>query len=171
VCIPPITRHSADQSKLSYLVQNIRFWDPSSNNSAGGSGSTKDWNLNIEEKETELGDDLRKTSGIGRKRKRVCELAHACVFVKTPTEGANDGASPLSKFAPLYGDGNETYVFRVMATHLRHDADEWDRLARQLTEHEYNQQALYCYQKYTVSTRQMSTRCGIEHCWRGRSEQ
>lgn len=57
---------------------------------------------------------------------------------------------------------------RIMAAHLRHDADEWDRLARQsryafvyfsvhccfvltlftlLRELGYNQQALYCYRK------------------------
>jgi general transcription factor 3C polypeptide 3 (transcription factor C subunit 4) len=34
-----------------------------------------------------------------------------------------------------------------MAAHLRHDADEWDRLARQSREHGYNQQALYRYGK------------------------
>jgi len=36
---------------------------------------------------------------------------------------------------------------RIMAAHLTHDADEWDRLARQSKERGYNQQALYCYRK------------------------
>lgn len=36
---------------------------------------------------------------------------------------------------------------RIMAAHLRHDAEEWDRLAKQSRELGYNQQALYCYRK------------------------
>lgn len=36
---------------------------------------------------------------------------------------------------------------RIMAAHLRHDAEEWDRLAKQSRTLGYNQQALYCYRK------------------------
>ncbi|KAF7344575.1 hypothetical protein MSAN_01939600 [Mycena sanguinolenta] len=36
---------------------------------------------------------------------------------------------------------------RIMAAHLRHEADEWDRLARQSKDLGYYQQALYCWSK------------------------
>ena len=82
----------------------------------------KDWDFNIEDKDAEFRDDLRKASGIGR----------------------------------------------IMAAHLIHDAEEWERLARQsrivhqasiiqiptiyqffahLRDLGYTQQALYCYRK------------------------
>jgi general transcription factor 3C polypeptide 3 (transcription factor C subunit 4) len=55
-----------------------------------------------------------------------------------------------SVLAQCYEDMHENQKalqLRIMAAHLRHDADEWDRLARQSREHGYNQQALYCYCK------------------------
>jgi len=36
---------------------------------------------------------------------------------------------------------------RIMAAHLTHNTDQWDRLARQSKEWGYNQQALDCYRK------------------------
>jgi hypothetical protein len=74
------THHSANQNNLSRLVQNIRLRDASSNNGASRSGLTKDWDFSIEEKEAEFREDQRETSGIGRKRKRVSELAYARFF-------------------------------------------------------------------------------------------
>ena len=59
-------------------------------------------------------------------------------------------ASAWSVLAQCYEDmeqGQKALQLRIMAAHLRHDADEWDRLARQSREHGYNQQALYCYRK------------------------
>ena len=55
-----------------------------------------------------------------------------------------------SVLAQCYEDMKENQKalqLRIMAAHLRHDAEEWDRLARQSREHGYNQQALYCYRK------------------------
>ena len=72
-----------------------------------------------------------------------------------------------SVLAQCYEDVNENQKalqLRIMAAHLRHDADEWDRLARQSRcvlkrscitctnfpfrrELGYSQQALYCYRK------------------------
>lgn len=45
------------------------------------------------------------------------------------------------------GQPQKALQLRIMAAHLRHDADEWDRLANQSREQGYNQQALYCYRK------------------------
>lgn len=58
--------------------------------------------------------------------------------------------SAWSVLAQCYEDMKEhqkALQLRIMAAHLRHDADEWDRLARQSRELGYNQQALYCYRK------------------------
>ena len=57
---------------------------------------TKDWDFSIGEKEGEFLDDLREASGIGRKRKRVSEPAHARIFAQTLIERPSDSASPLS---------------------------------------------------------------------------
>ncbi|KAF4623249.1 hypothetical protein D9613_002332 [Agrocybe pediades] len=59
-------------------------------------------------------------------------------------------AAAWSVLAQCYEDMKEdqkALQLRIMAAHLRHDAEEWDRLARQSRAHGYNQQALYCYRK------------------------
>ena len=51
------------------------------------------------------------------------------------------GASVWSVLAQRYDGmerGQKALQLRIMAAHLRHDADEWDRLARQSREHGYN---------------------------------
>ncbi|KAG0701633.1 hypothetical protein DFH29DRAFT_806009 [Suillus ampliporus] len=59
-------------------------------------------------------------------------------------------SSAWSVIAQCYEDSNEpkkALQLRIMAAHLRHDADEWERLAAQSRDLGYNQQALYCYSK------------------------
>lgn len=59
-------------------------------------------------------------------------------------------ASAWSVLAQCYEDMKQeekALQLRIMAAHLNHDAEEWDRLAQQSREHGYNQQALYCYRK------------------------
>jgi general transcription factor 3C polypeptide 3 (transcription factor C subunit 4) len=59
-------------------------------------------------------------------------------------------AAAWSVLAQCYEDMHENkkaLQLRIMAAHLRHDAEEWDRLARQSRELGYSQQALYCYRK------------------------
>ncbi|EDR07780.1 uncharacterized protein LACBIDRAFT_297936 [Laccaria bicolor S238N-H82] len=157
------------------LVQNIRLRDTSSNNGASGSGLTKDWDFSIEEKEAEFRDDLREASGIGRKRKRKgrttgpvlsqqvraligdgnqayvdSNLPEAVRIMQEVIRIEPRAAGAWSVLAQCYEDmeqGKKALQLRIMAAHLRHDADEWDRLARQSREHGYNQQALYCYRK------------------------
>ena len=58
--------------------------------------------------------------------------------------------APWTVLAQSHEDMHENQKalrLRIMAAHLRHDAEEWDRLARQSRDHGYNQQALYCYRK------------------------
>lgn len=62
-------------TQSSRLVQNIRLADDSS--TAGVLG--KEWDLNIEEQEVEFRDDLRAASGIGKRRRKVCNI----VILKT----------------------------------------------------------------------------------------
>ncbi|KAG1847190.1 hypothetical protein DFJ58DRAFT_891875 [Suillus subalutaceus] len=59
-------------------------------------------------------------------------------------------SSAWSVIAQCYEDSNEpkkALQLRIMAAHLRHDADEWERLAAQSRDLGYNQQAIYCYSK------------------------
>ncbi|KAH9921621.1 TPR-like protein [Fomitopsis serialis] len=59
-------------------------------------------------------------------------------------------AQAWSVLAQCYADMNEpqkALQLRIMAAHLMHDAEEWERLAKQSVELGYNQQALYCYGK------------------------
>ncbi|KIK91737.1 hypothetical protein PAXRUDRAFT_148847 [Paxillus rubicundulus Ve08.2h10] len=52
--------------------------------------------------------------------------------------------------AQCYEDQNEpqkALQLRIMAAHLRHDAEEWERLAGQSRSLGFNQQAVYCYTK------------------------
>ncbi|KAF8631751.1 hypothetical protein AX15_002207 [Amanita polypyramis BW_CC] len=55
-----------------------------------------------------------------------------------------------SVLAQCYSDTRQeekALQLRIMAAHLTHDAEEWDRLARQSREMGLKQQALYCYRK------------------------
>ena len=70
---------------------------------------TKDWDFSIGEKEGEFLDDLREASGIGWKRKRVSEPAHARIFAQTLIERPNDSARPSQQVRSLIGDGNQAY--------------------------------------------------------------
>ncbi|KAL0945283.1 hypothetical protein HGRIS_000791 [Hohenbuehelia grisea] len=153
------------------LVQNIRTGDASS-----GSGSlTKDWDFNIREQEAEFRDDLRAASGIGRKRVKRgraagptlspqvraligegnqawvdCNIPEAIRIMQEVIRIEPRAAEAWSVLAKCYEDAKEdqkALQLRIMAAHLRHDADEWDRLAKQSCELGFKQQALYCYRK------------------------
>ncbi|KAJ7754445.1 hypothetical protein B0H16DRAFT_744536 [Mycena metata] len=59
-------------------------------------------------------------------------------------------ASAWSVLAQCHEDqkqDQQALQLRIMAAHLRHDADEWDRLARQSKDLGFNHQALYCWSK------------------------
>ncbi|KAF9011799.1 hypothetical protein BDQ17DRAFT_1420213 [Cyathus striatus] len=159
------------------LVKNIRLGDASSASTSNSSGGllAKDWDFNIAEKEAEFRDDLREASGIGRKRRKKgrqtgpvlshqvramigdgnqayvdSNLPEAIRIMQEVIRIEPRAASAWSVLAQCYEDMNEpgkALQLRIMAAHLRHDAEEWDRLARQSREHGYNQQALYCYRK------------------------
>ncbi|KAJ7259647.1 TPR-like protein [Mycena rebaudengoi] len=63
-------------------------------------------------------------------------------------------AGAWTVLAQCYDDKQEPMKglqLRIMGAHLKNDADEWDRLARQSKELGYGQQALYCWGKgYTL---------------------
>ncbi|KAF9481095.1 TPR-like protein [Pholiota conissans] len=156
------------------LVKNIRLRDGSTSTNANL--LTKDWDFDIEEREAEFKDDLRAASGIGRKRRKKGPRVAGPVLSQQVKALIGDGnqayvdnnlpeairimqeviriepraAAAWSVLAQCYEDmkeGQKALQLRIMAAHLRHDAEEWDRLARQSREHGYNQQALYCYRK------------------------
>ncbi|KAH7927002.1 TPR-like protein [Leucogyrophana mollusca] len=134
------------------------------------------WDFNIEEKESEFKDDLREASGIGRKKKKKSgrqygpTLSHQVraligegnqAYVDNDLPGAirimqeviriePRASSAWAVLAQCYADTGEpqkALQLRIMAAHLKHDAEEWDRLANQSRDLGYNQQALYCYSK------------------------
>ncbi|KAJ2916357.1 hypothetical protein MD484_g4072, partial [Candolleomyces efflorescens] len=153
------------------IIQGIREKDAAS----GAAVLSKDWDFNfIAEKEAEFRDDLREASGVGRKKKKgrtagpvlsqqvkslIGEGNQAYIdnnipdAVRIMSEVIRiepRAAAPWTVLAQCYEDMGEKETalkLRVMAAHLRHDADEWDRLARHSRELGYNQQALYCYRK------------------------
>ncbi|KAG6826536.1 hypothetical protein H0H92_015434, partial [Tricholoma furcatifolium] len=154
------------------IVQNIRSRD----NTSATSGLAKDWDFNIEEKDAEFLDDLREASGVGRRRRKgkgrqagptLSQQVRALIGDGNQAYVDNNlleairimqevirieprAASAWSVLAQCYADMNQSQKalqLRIMAAHLTHDADEWDRLANQSKELGYNQQALYCYRK------------------------
>ncbi|KAF8332446.1 hypothetical protein F5887DRAFT_996848 [Amanita rubescens] len=152
------------------LVQSIRFRDAST---AGV--LAKDWDISIEEREAEFRDDLREASGIGRRRKKRGRAAGPTLSLQVRSligEGNqayvdNDlpeairimqevirieprAVAAWSVLAQCYSDTNQqekALQLRIMGAHLTHDAEEWDRLARQSRDVGLKQQALYCYRK------------------------
>lgn len=63
---------------------------------------SKDWDINIEEREAEFRDDLRAASGVGKRRRKVCLQCSQIVFrlkdgVPFRKDGVQDQSS-LNKF-------------------------------------------------------------------------
>ncbi|EKM76639.1 hypothetical protein AGABI1DRAFT_122552 [Agaricus bisporus var. burnettii JB137-S8] len=153
------------------LIQSIRR-----NEGSDASGMlSKDWDINIAERDAEFRDDLRAASGIGKRRRKkgrgtgpvLSQQVQAMIgqgnqaFVDNITPEAirimqeviriePRATAAWSVLANCYEDmnqGERALQIRIMAAHLRHDAEEWDGLARQSRDLGYNQQALYCYRK------------------------
>ncbi|KAJ6622252.1 hypothetical protein B0H10DRAFT_2014932 [Mycena sp. CBHHK59/15] len=144
------------------LVQNIKLnEDPSS---AGI--LSKEWDFEIHEQDGFL-ENLRAASGVGRQRRKGARRAGSALSFQTKAmigEGNQayvDGdlsttirimleVIPWAVLAQCYDDQMEplkALQLRIMGAHLKNDADEWDRLARQSKELGYGQQALYCWGK------------------------
>ncbi|PPQ91090.1 hypothetical protein CVT25_013128 [Psilocybe cyanescens] len=173
--VPTVAEAQAEQEiegDFDRLVQNIRLRDGST--STGTGLLTKDWDFDLQEREQEFKDDLREASGIGRKRKKArrdrpvlsqqvkaligegnqayvdSNIPEATRIMQEVIRIEPRAASAWSVLGQCYEDMKEdqkALQLRIMAAHLSHDADEWDRLARQSREHGYKQQALYCYRK------------------------
>ncbi|KAM6492840.1 TPR-like protein [Amanita muscaria] len=152
------------------LVQIIRLRDASNTNVLA-----KDWDVNTEEKEAEFRDDLREASGIGRRKKKRGRKAGPTLSLQVRSligdgnQAYVDNNIPdamrimqeviriepkavaaWSVLAQCYSDMHQeerALQLRIMAAHLTHDAEEWDRLARQSRDMDLKQQALYCYRK------------------------
>ncbi|KAH9969571.1 TPR-like protein [Russula dissimulans] len=141
------------------LVQNIRLADDSSTVGVLG----KEWDLNIEEQEVEFRDNLRAASGIGKMRRKVKALIgegnqayidgriqESIQIMQEVIRIEPRAMSAWSVLANCYhdlGQPQKALQLRVMGAHLHHDAEEWERLAKESRELGFNQQALYCYGK------------------------
>ncbi|KXN83202.1 Transcription factor tau subunit sfc4 [Leucoagaricus sp. SymC.cos] len=153
------------------LIQTIRQNEGSSNSGM----LSRDWDINIAEREAEFRDDLRAASGIGKRRRKKGRSAGPVLSqqVQAMIGGGNqafvDANTPeairimqevirieprataaWSVLANCYDEMNQrdkALQIRIMAAHLRHDAEEWDALAQQSRDLGYSQQALYCYRK------------------------
>ncbi|KAF7325830.1 hypothetical protein MKEN_00433700 [Mycena kentingensis (nom. inval.)] len=138
----------------------------------------KDWDFNIQDQDAQFRDDLRAASGIGKRRNKQRGRAHGPALsyeVKSLLGDGNvayvDGnlpeairimleviriepraANPWVVLAQCHqdlGQHQQALQLRIMAAHLMHDAEEWDRLAQQSKDLGYSRQALYCLGKLT----------------------
>ncbi|KAJ7912852.1 TPR-like protein [Mycena leptocephala] len=145
------------------LINNIRV------NEATSSGLlSKDWDFNVQDQDAQFKDDLRLASGVGKQPKKQGPrtVGPSLSFeVRSLLGDANQSAirimleviriepraaSAWSVLAQCHEDmkqDQQALQLRIMAAHLRHDADEWDRLARQSKDLGFNHQALYCWGK------------------------
>ncbi|KAF7318942.1 hypothetical protein HMN09_00230000 [Mycena chlorophos] len=137
---------------------------------------SKDWDFNIQDQDAQFRDDLRAASGVGKRRNKKKGRAPGPVLsyeVKSLLGDGNqayvDGnipetirimleviriepraASPWSVLAQCHedmGQHQQALQLRIMAAHLRHDEEEWERLAQQSKELGYTRQAIYCLGK------------------------
>ncbi|KIJ64224.1 hypothetical protein HYDPIDRAFT_175610 [Hydnomerulius pinastri MD-312] len=137
----------------------------------------RDWDFHIEDQDAIFRDDLREASGIGKRKKKkkrerqvgpvLSHQVRALVGEGNQAYVDNDLTEAIrvmqeviriepraipawTVLAQCHDDSNEpqkALQLRIMAAHLRHDAEEWERLARQSSALGFNQQALYCYTK------------------------
>ncbi|KAI9512391.1 TPR-like protein [Russula earlei] len=160
------------QGDFNRLIQNIRLADETSTVGVLG----KEWDLNIEEQEMVFRDDLRAASGIGKRRRKhhgrrpgVVLSQQVKALIGEGNQAYVDGRiqqsiqimqeviriepramSAWSVLANCYhdlGQPQKALQLRIMGAHLHHDAEEWERLAKESREMGFNQQALYCYGK------------------------
>ncbi|KAG6331587.1 hypothetical protein ID866_7502 [Astraeus odoratus] len=162
---------AAIEGDFDRLVEDIRMAD---NVSTAGM-LQREWDFRVPDEEA-FRDDLREATGIGKKRKRKRtrkigpvlshqvraligegnqayidnDLSEAIRIMEEVIRIEPRAISAWTVLAQCYEDKHEplkALQLRIMAAHLRHDAEEWERLARQSRELGYNQQALYCYSK------------------------
>ncbi|KAJ3890163.1 hypothetical protein GG344DRAFT_89051 [Lentinula edodes] len=135
----------------------------------------KDWDIKIQDEEQAFKDDLRAASGVGKRRKGKPrgtgpllsqqvrsligdgnqafvdnDLPEAVRIMQEVIRIEPRAASAWSVLAQCYEDMQQkdrALQLRIMAAHLRHDAEEWDRLAHESRNLGFYQQALYCYRK------------------------
>ncbi|KAK7044646.1 hypothetical protein R3P38DRAFT_2879955 [Favolaschia claudopus] len=153
------------------LINNIRMKEGTSSGLLN-----KDWDFgSINDQDSQFKDDLRLASGIGKRRKKGQRAIGPTLSFEVRSllgdgnQAYVDGnlpeairimlevirieprvSSAWSVLAQCHEDmkqDQQALQLRIMAAHLRHDADEWDRLARQSKDLGYNQQALYCWGK------------------------
>ncbi|KAF8549682.1 TPR-like protein [Imleria badia] len=154
------------------LVRSIRTADDISSTGL----LQREWDIRLEDQDALFRDDLREASGIGKRKRKQRERRVGPVLshqVRTLIGEGNQAyidnnlteairvmqevirieprAIPAwTVLAQCYEDKNEpqkALQLRIMAAHLRRDAEEWERLARQSRDLGFNQQALYCYTK------------------------
>ncbi|KAJ6590475.1 TPR-like protein [Mycena vulgaris] len=157
------------------LVKSIRL----NNDAVPSTFLTKDWDFNAidSQSDTQFNDGITISSTVrmGKQEKKKPRLLHLSSEVESLLGDGNlayiegdlsesmrimleviriepRAVSAWSTLAQCYEDRNqgpEALQLRIMAAHLTHDADEWDRLAQQSKDLECNLQALYCWGKAT----------------------
>lgn len=167
----PAPAEAALENDFERLVKDIRTADDVSSVAV----LQREWDFRVPDEDA-FRDDLREASGIGKRKKRKRQrrtgpaLSHqvrALIGQGNQAYVDNDlqeamrmmqevirieprAISAWTVLAQCYEDKNEpqkALQLRIVAAHLRHDAEEWERLARQSRDLGYNQQALYCYSK------------------------
>ncbi|EPQ55553.1 TPR-like protein [Gloeophyllum trabeum ATCC 11539] len=158
------------------LVESLRQTDVGSDTSGL---LTKVWDFNAEQQDAEFKDDLRAASGVGRVKKKrgrrigpvLSQQVKSLIGDGNQAYVDNDlkesirimlevirieprAASAWSVLAQCHedlGEMQKALQLRIMAAHLLHDPELWERLAAQSKQLGYNEQAIYCYRKlYTL---------------------
>ncbi|KAH7882558.1 hypothetical protein F5I97DRAFT_1906074 [Phlebopus sp. FC_14] len=170
--VTPAPAEKEIEGDFDRLVKDIRMADDVSSPGM----LQRQWDFRVAEQDTMFRDDLREASGIGKlkgkKRERrvgpvLSHQVRALIGDGNQAYVDNDLSEAIRKMqeviriepraiaawtvlAQCYEDRNEpekALRLRIMAAHLRHDAEEWECLARQSRDMGYNQQSLYCYTK------------------------
>ncbi|KAI6031287.1 hypothetical protein BKA83DRAFT_4198140 [Pisolithus microcarpus] len=167
----PAPAEAALENDFERLVKDIQTSDGVSSASV----LQREWDFRVADEDT-FRDDLREASGIGKRKKRKRQrrigptLSHQVraligqgnqAYVDNDLQEAMRTMQEVIRIEPramsawtvlaqCYEDKHEpqkALQLRIVAAHLRHDAEEWERLARQSKDLGYQQQALYCYSK------------------------
>ncbi|KAJ7266948.1 hypothetical protein B0H12DRAFT_140673 [Mycena haematopus] len=153
------------------LINNIKMHEGTSSGLL-----SKNWDFDVQGQDARFRDDLRVASGVGKRRKKggprtvgpslsfevrsllgdgnqayvdgnLAESIRIMLEVIRIEPRATSAWSVLAQCHEDMKQDQQALQLRIMAAHLRHEADEWDRLARQSKDLGYYQQALYCWSK------------------------
>ncbi|KAJ7055549.1 hypothetical protein C8F01DRAFT_994021 [Mycena amicta] len=159
----PVPQDVVEDGDFDRLVENIRAGN-SEGNAPDGSMLAREWDFVVQETTDAyprskkdprtfgpiLSAHIRNLLGEGNQAYVDGDLQNAIRIMLEVIRIEPRAPSAWAVLAQCYDEQKQLakgLQLRIMGAHLRQDAEEWDRLARQSKEFGYPQQALYCWQK------------------------